>query len=68
MVLRNGWADPQRPLAPAAVVLTVCGMAGMLALWTRRPHYVWISGLLVDLIAVLFWFSWGPSHRASVSC
>ena len=60
IVLPNCWADPYRPIAPAAAILTVSGIAGMLALWSRRPHYVWISGLLIDLIGVLFWSSWGP--------
>ena len=60
IVLPSCWTDPQRPIAPAAAILTVSGMAGMLALWSRRSHYVWISGLLIDLIGVLFWSSRGP--------
>jgi hypothetical protein len=45
----------------AAEAVSLCAVAsGMFALWTRRPGYVWISGLLVDLVGVLFWSAWGP--------
>ncbi|HEY7315789.1 MAG TPA: hypothetical protein VH643_41045 [Gemmataceae bacterium] len=59
IVLPNCWRDPLRPIVPAAAVAAVSVMAGSLALWTRRQHYVWISGLLVDLIGLLFWSAWG---------
>jgi hypothetical protein len=45
----------------AAEAVSICAVAsGVFALWTRRPQYVWISGLLVDLVSVLFWSAWGP--------
>jgi hypothetical protein len=45
----------------AAAAISLCSAASaVLALWTRLPGYVWISGLLVDLIGVLFWWAWGP--------
>jgi hypothetical protein len=59
MVLHNCWRDPLRPIIPALAVFVVSVMAGMLALWSRRQHYVWISGLLLNLIGLLFWSAWG---------
>ena len=66
LVAPNCWTDPQLPIAPAAAVLAVSGMAGMLALWMRRTPYVWISGLLLDLIAILFWSAWGIDLNTNI--
>jgi hypothetical protein len=65
LTLPSVWGDPLRPMVPAAAVLAVSLMAGALAIGTRRPHYVWISGLLLDLVGLLFWWSWGPGTLIS---
>jgi hypothetical protein len=59
IVLDNSWRDPLRPIIPALAVFVVSVVAGMLALWSRRQHYMWISGLLLNLIGLLFWSVWG---------
>ncbi len=41
-------------------------MATVLALWSGRQRYIWVSGLLMDDVALLFWRSWGPG--TAISC
>jgi hypothetical protein len=65
LTLPSTWGDPLRPMVPAGAVLAVSLMAGVLAIGTRRPHYVWISGLLLDLVGLLFWWAWGPGTPIS---
>jgi hypothetical protein len=59
LVLRGGWQDPARPYSPAAATLVVSVMAGALAFWFRRGHYVYASGLLWNIMGVLLWWAWG---------
>lgn len=65
LTLPSAWGDPLRPMVPAAAVLAVSLMAGALAIGTRRPHFVWISGLLLNTVGLLFWWSWGPGTLIS---
>ncbi len=58
--LRGGWSDPWRPTSSAASILIVSLMAAALAIWSGRQRYVWISGLLLDLLGLLYWSAWGP--------
>lgn len=62
LALRGGWGDPARPYPSAAATLTVSVMAGALALWSRRPIYVYLSGLLINLAAYLVWQAWLIDH------
>jgi hypothetical protein len=59
LTLPSCWLDPLRPILPAAAVFSAGVLAGMLALWTLRPVYVWISGILIDFIGILFWLERG---------
>ncbi len=44
----------------AAAAVSLCALASAVcALWSSHPRFVWISGLLVDLIAVLLGSAWG---------
>jgi hypothetical protein len=65
LALPTAGLDPWRPWSSAAAVLVVSLMATILALWSRRQRYVWISGLLVDLVGLLLWWSWGPGTAIS---
>jgi hypothetical protein len=65
LTLPGCWHDPLRPILPAAAFFTVSVLAAMLVIWTRLPLYVWISGLLADLIGVLFWWTWGADTAVS---
>jgi hypothetical protein len=51
-------ADPTSPWLSGSAILTVSVMAGVLALWLRRPAYVFISGLLLNVIGVIAWLVW----------
>lgn len=45
-------------------ILTVSAIAGVVAIWLRRPAYVFISGLLLSVIGVIAWMTWGqPSWQ-----
>ena len=51
-------ADPTRPWLSGCGILTVSVMASVLAVWLRRPAYVFISGLLPNVIGVIAWMAW----------
>ena len=60
LALRGTGDDPYRPYVPAALTLVVSLMAAALTFWHPRARYVYASGLLLDLVGVLFWAAWGP--------
>jgi hypothetical protein len=60
LALRGAWADPQRPYPSVVAVLSVAVAAAALALWLRRPAYVYTSGLLLNLMGFVAWLAWGP--------
>jgi hypothetical protein len=51
----RGWPDPTGPWWSAGATLVVSLMLGGTALWSRQPVYVWISGLLINLVGLLIW-------------
>jgi len=51
-------ADPSSPWVSGSAILSVSVMAGVLAVWLRRPAYVFISGLLLNVIGVIAWLVW----------
>src|SRR5262249_47694091 len=59
--LRGGWTDPERPYWSVAAVLTASIVAAALAVWSRRQAYVYVSGLLANLSAVLVRVALGPA-------
>jgi hypothetical protein len=59
LALRAGIADPGAPYWPAGAALAASLLAGGLAFWSGRPHYIHISGGLVFLAGVLTWVAWG---------
>lgn len=56
----RGVDDPDRPYGSAAATLTASALAGALAVWTRRPRYVTVSGLLINLAGFFVWLVHGP--------
>jgi hypothetical protein len=65
LALRGAWDDPARPYWSAAATLSVAVTAAVLALWSRRPVYVYASGLLVNLVGFLLWLAWGADTPTS---
>jgi hypothetical protein len=65
LALRGAWDDPARPYWPAAATLSVAVTAAVLALWSRRPAYVYASGVLVNLAGFLVWLAWGADTATS---
>src|SRR5262249_34494743 len=58
LALRGAWNDPARPYWSAAVTLAVSVLLGALAVWSRRPVYVYASGMLFGVIGYLTWQAW----------
>lgn len=56
----RGVDDPYRPYWSAAATLMASTLMGGLALWTRQPRYVYVSGLLINLVGFLVWLVQGP--------
>jgi hypothetical protein len=65
LALRGAWTDPGRPYWSAGATLSVAVTAGALALWLRRPAYVYASGLLVNLVGFVVWLAWGTETATS---
>jgi hypothetical protein len=59
LAVRGAAADPGAPYWPAGTVLAASALAGGLAFWSGRAHYVPLSGVLLFLAGVLAWVSWG---------
>jgi hypothetical protein len=62
LALRGAWADPARPYGSVTACLSASALLGALTVWSRRPGYVYASGLLVNLAAVLVWQAWVIDH------
>jgi hypothetical protein len=60
LVLRGAGSTVGGAYWSPAVAVTVAIMAVGLALWSRRPRFVYESGLVFDLIAILIWLVHGP--------
>ena len=58
LALGGAWGDPGRPYWSCLATLAVCLLIGALAVWSRRPGYVYISGLLLQVVAFLVWQAW----------
>ena len=58
-------ADPARPWWSLASILCAGFCAGVLAMWQRRPGYVWLSGLTFNVAATVAWIAWGMPNLAS---
>lgn len=58
LALFGAWGDPTRPYWSCAVTLAVSILIGTLAVWTRRPGYVYASGLLATFVGYLVWQAW----------
>ncbi|MBN1909785.1 MAG: hypothetical protein JW818_08600 [Pirellulales bacterium] len=56
-------SDPGSPWWPGSVLLALSVTAGAVALWRRRAGYVWISGLLLNGVATIAWYVWGPDEQ-----
>ena len=53
--------DPLRPWWSVRATLAVGMAAGMVALWLRRPAYVYFSGLLLNVAGTILWWSWADA-------
>jgi hypothetical protein len=58
LALGGAWGDPVRPYGACSAVLAISALFGATAIWTRRPGYVYVSGLLVNFAAYLVWQAW----------
>lgn len=60
LALRGSLADPRGPFWSAGAVLGVAAVAVRLGIWTERPQYAYVSGLLIVLAGNLVWLDQGP--------
>lgn len=58
LALSGAWGDPTRPYGACSAVLAISVLFGATAIWTHRPGYVYVSGLLVNFAAYLVWQAW----------
>lgn len=58
LAFRGAWGDPAGPYLSSVATLAASVLLGALALWSRRPAYVYASGLLFCLVGFLVWQSW----------
>jgi hypothetical protein len=58
LALGGAWGDPVRPYWSSAATLAVSVLFGAMAVWVRRPVYVYVSGLLVTIVGFLVWQAW----------
>jgi hypothetical protein len=58
LALGGAWGDPGKPYWSGAATLAVSILFGAMAVWVRRPAYVYVSGLLVNLVGFLVWQAW----------
>jgi len=47
-------------------VLAASLMAGVIALWGRQAVYVFVSGLLLNVVGSIAWIKWGPQSHISL--
>ena len=64
LAIRGTWTDPWRPWAPVGLALVASLVAGTSAVFNRDSVRVVLSGLLINLAAVLFWL---PSESQTAS-
>jgi hypothetical protein len=57
----RGWIDPGKLYWSTGAVLAVCAIAGAMAVWFRHEGYVYVSGLLINLVGILIWSERGPA-------
>ena len=50
--------DPFRPGWSVRAIVAVAAAAAVVALWLRRPTYVFLSCLLLNLSGTILWWSW----------
>jgi hypothetical protein len=65
LALRSDRSDPLWPYGSAAAVMIVSILIGALAMWLRRPVHVYVSGLLLNVVGILFWAAREPNSPAS---
>jgi len=58
LALGGAWGDPGRPYWSCLATLAVSLLIGAMAVWARRPWYVYASGLLLQVVAFLVWQAW----------
>ena len=64
MAIRGAWTDPWRPWEPAGLAVVASLVVGTSAIFNRSSLRVVVSGLLVNLAAVLLWL---PSESQTTS-
>lgn len=62
LALGGTWGDPARPYWSSLATLAVSVLLGAMAVWTRRPGYVYASGLLINVVAFVVWQAWLVDH------
>ena len=58
LAFRGVWQAPTRPVWSLGALVAVSLLLGGLAIWARRPGYVYASGLLLNLFAYALWQAW----------
>ncbi len=58
LALGGAMYDPGRPYWSSAATLAVSILFGALAVWTRLQGYVYVSGLLINVVGYLMWQAW----------
>jgi hypothetical protein len=53
----GAWGDPSRPYWSCATTLGIAVLFAAMAMWIRRPTYVYFAGLLLQFAAYFFWQS-----------
>ena len=67
LAIRGMGDDPARPFWSSGATLLVCGLAVVLAVRSGSLHYVFASGLLVNLVGLMIWYAWSdPRALASL--
>lgn len=59
LAVRGTWEDPALPYWSAGVTLAVSLAVGLLAVQSRVPGQVFLSGLLLNLAGFIGWAAWG---------
>ena len=65
LAARGMFEDPSRPYWSAGATLAVGVMAGLLAIRTERPGYVYLSGLLLNIAGTMVWLAWSAGTAPS---
>lgn len=54
--IRGYWSDPQSPWWTVGGLASMVPLAATLAIWSRRPSFVVVGGLLLNLAVMSWWF------------